>query len=68
MFEKYVRENDCLSRVNELEIVVWFSDGNHFNENWLQKIRLDASDNYRIKVRSEMDDDLSSIDLSSLGE
>jgi hypothetical protein len=28
------------------------SDGNHFNETWLQKLRNDAGDNYRIKVGS----------------
>ncbi|CAF1045032.1 unnamed protein product [Adineta ricciae] len=27
-------------------------DGNHFNENWLQKIRIDAGDNYRIKANN----------------
>ncbi len=30
------------------------SDANHFNETWLQKIRTDAGDNYRIKVLFEI--------------
>lgn len=39
---------DCLPW--EMNWDFYSSDGNHFNDNWLQKIRLDASDNYRIKV------------------
>ena len=27
------------------------SDANHFNDTWLQKLRTDAGDNYRIKVK-----------------
>lgn len=30
--------------------VLFFSDANHFNETWVQKLRTDAGDNYRVKV------------------
>ena len=51
MFEKYVRGdiNGFIALRNSFTFVS--SDGNHFNENWLQKIRIDAGDNYRIKVK-----------------
>ncbi|CAF3670543.1 unnamed protein product [Rotaria sp. Silwood1] len=29
-------------------------DVNHFNDVWLQKIRTDAGDNYRIKVTNDL--------------
>lgn len=35
------------------EIIIFFSDSNHFNNNWFEKIRNDTEDNYRIKVEEE---------------
>jgi len=50
VFEKYVRYRELNEKIEDVEL--WISsDGNHFNETWLQKIRADAADNYRIKVR-----------------
>jgi len=31
----------------------WSSDGNHFDENWLAKIRTDVGENTRIKVMKQ---------------
>jgi hypothetical protein len=30
--------------------IFFSSDSNHFNATWIEKLRLDAGDNYRIKV------------------
>jgi hypothetical protein len=46
MFKEYV----CLKLKRILFIYYFSSDSNHFNENWLEKIRIDSGDNYRIKV------------------
>jgi hypothetical protein len=48
MFKKYVSET--FIQILIFSKIIFFSDANHFSDIWVQKIRTDAGDNYRIKV------------------
>lgn len=49
MFKEHVSCDVFIVQI-AFRTVYFFSDANHFNDTWLQKIRTDAADNYRIKV------------------